>query len=48
MFKRRGMVSKIRDRSVKQWCRMGLTVKKNEFVVEIAGGVSQTSVYRSA
>ena len=27
---------------------MGLTEKKNEFVVEIAGGVSQTSAYRSA
>ena len=46
--KRRGMVSKIRDRCVKQRCLMCLTVKKNEFVVEIAGGVSQTSAYRSA
>ena len=27
---------------------MGLTVNQNEFVVEIAGGASQTSAYRSA
>ena len=27
---------------------MSLTVKQNEFVIEIAGGASQTSAYRSA
>ena len=27
---------------------MGLTVKQNEFVAEIAEGASQTSAYRSA
>ena len=48
MSKRSGKVGKIRDRCVKQRCRMGLTVKKNEFMVEIAGGVSQTSAYGSA
>ena len=48
MSERRGMVCKIRDRCVKQRCPMGLTVKQNEFVVEIVGGASQTLAYRSA
>ena len=42
--------------SVREWattliatrCRMSLTVKQNECVIEIAGGASQTSAYRSA
>ena len=42
------MVCKIRDRFVEQRYGMGLTVKQNEFVAEIAGGASQTLAYRSA
>ena len=48
MSLRRGMVYKVRDICVKQRCRMGLTVKRNEFVVEIVEEASQTSGYRSA
>ena len=42
------MVCKIIDCCVKQRYRMGLTVKQNEFVAEIAEGASQTLAYRSA
>ena len=48
MSLRRGMVYKIRDICVKQRCRMGLTVKQNDFVVAIVEGASQISAYRSA
>ena len=42
------MVCKAIDCCVKQRYGMGLTVKQNEFVAEIAEGASQTSAYRSA
>ena len=42
------MVCKAIDYCVKQRYGMGLTVKQNEFVAEIAEGASQTSAYRSA
>ena len=42
------MVCKAIDCCVKQRYRMGLTVKQNEFVAEIAEGASQTLAYRSA
>ena len=43
-----GIFCKVRDSCVKQRCRMVLTVKQNDFVVEISEGASQTSACRSA